>query len=117
VPKPHTPFQWCGLAGRETLRRRIKLLRGISRLRGCTLKVGSIDEAWLEAVLARGGRSLSKPLLEAAGTGVSIKTVLRRSGIGHPGPLDTRKPLPWDFIDCGIPKKRLLERYKRSGCA
>jgi radical SAM superfamily enzyme YgiQ (UPF0313 family) len=116
VPKPHTPFQWCGFGERQVLRRRIKLLRRISRIRGCSLKVGSIDQAWVEAVLARGDRSLSAALLKAAGEGVPLKTVLRQGGIPHPATLDTRKPLPWDFIDCGVSKKRLLERYQRSGC-
>jgi radical SAM superfamily enzyme YgiQ (UPF0313 family) len=115
VPKPHTPFQWCGFAERATLRRRAKILRRISRLRGCSLKVGSIDEAWVEAVLARGDRALSPALLEAAEQGSPLKTVLRRRAPAH-RTLDTRKPLPWDFIDSGVPKKRLLEQYDRSGC-
>lgn len=116
VPKPHTPFQWCGLAERETLRRRIKLLRRVSRIRGCSLKIGSIDQAWVEAVLARGDRSLSAALLEAAREGMPLRSALRQGGIPHPAALDTRKPLPWDFIDCGVSKKRLLEQYRRSGC-
>jgi radical SAM superfamily enzyme YgiQ (UPF0313 family) len=115
VPKPHTAFQWCGLQDRTTLRRRIRILRRIPRLAGCSLKVGSLDEAWVEAVLARGDRSLSAPLLEAARKHIRLKTALKRSDAPDPCvELDTRKPLPWDFIDSGVSKKRLLTEFERS---
>jgi radical SAM superfamily enzyme YgiQ (UPF0313 family) len=115
VPKPHTPFQWAAFADRKTLDRRVRMLREIPKVGGCALKVGSIDEAWVEAVLARGDRSLSDCLLEAARRKLPLKTVLKRSGAADPTlDLDTLKPLPWDFIDSGISKKRLLEHYERS---
>ena len=115
VPKPHTAFQWAAFADKKTLRRRIKILRRIARLAGCSLKVGSLDEAWVEAVLARGDRSLSGPLLAAARKHVRPRTELRLSDVADPhGELDTRKPLPWDFIESGVSKKRLLSEYERA---
>lgn len=118
VPKPHTAFQWAGFAGRDTLRTRLKTLRRIERIRGCSLKIASIDEAWTEAVLARGGRSLSLALLQAVKKGVPLKQVLRRNRALDPTrELDTRKPLPWDFIDQNIPKKRLISQYHRAMAA
>ncbi|MFC1800259.1 radical SAM protein, partial [Candidatus Eisenbacteria bacterium] len=114
VPKPHTAFQWAGFASRETLRRRIKLLRPISGLRGCTLKVNSIDGAWTEAVLARGERSLSAALIEAARSGKPLKTILRKAGHDPGAELDTEKPLPWDFLDCGVSREGLLKQYLRA---
>jgi radical SAM superfamily enzyme YgiQ (UPF0313 family) len=114
VPKPHTAFQWAGFAPRETLRRRIKLLKPINRLKGCTLRVGSIDEAWSEAVLARGDRSLSGTLLEAARSGRPLKALLRKAGYDPCLELDTVKPLPWDFLDCGVSMEALLKQYQKS---
>ncbi len=115
VPKPHTAFQWAGFAPREVLRQRIRILRAVSKIRGCSLKVGSVDEAWTEAVLARGDRSISAPLIEAAGTGRPLKTVLKATGVPDPSrELDTAKPLPWDFLDCGAGREGLLGQYLRA---
>jgi radical SAM superfamily enzyme YgiQ (UPF0313 family) len=113
VPKPQTAFQWAGFATRETLKRSMGLLKSIARIRGCSIKTASIDEAWIEAVLARGDRRLGAVLLEAAGRARTLRTLLKTTDGVNPtvGP-DVRKPLPWDFIDGGIPKKRLLEQYE-----
>ncbi|MFH1312866.1 MAG: radical SAM protein [Candidatus Eisenbacteria bacterium] len=112
VPKPHTALQWAAFAERKVLRGRFKILSKIRRFTGCSLKLGSIDEAWTEAILARGDRSLSAFLLEAAVTQRSLRAVLKQSEVPDPHlPLDVRKPLPWDFIDSGVSKKRLLDEY------
>jgi radical SAM superfamily enzyme YgiQ (UPF0313 family) len=111
VPKPHTAFQWSAFAGAEILKRRATLLGGIRKLRGCTLKVGSIEEAWLEAALARADRSVCSLIYEAARDGVPAATLLRRAE--HLDPtrvLDMEKPLPWDFIKTGVSAKRLRTR-------
>ncbi|MFZ1947599.1 MAG: radical SAM protein [bacterium] len=108
VPKPHTVFQWSAFAGAETLKRRAALLGSIRRIRGCSLKIGSIEEAWLEAVLARADRSVGSLLLEAAQERIPVGPILRRAG--HLDPtraLDMEKPLPWDFIKTGVSAKRL----------
>lgn len=111
VPKPHTAFQWAGFAPREVLRRRVKILRAVSKIKGCTLKAGSIDEAWTEAVLARGDRALSGPLIEAATAGRSLTTLLKKAGHDPCRELDPAKPLPWDFLDCGARREGLLKQY------
>jgi radical SAM superfamily enzyme YgiQ (UPF0313 family) len=110
VPKPHTAFQWSPFADRETLRRRVRILHAVRKIKGCSLRVGSLEEAHLEAVLARGTRSLAKVLLEAAVTGVPLRRLLKAGKVALPNrPLDTDKPLPWDFIDAGVSKKRLRD--------
>ena len=58
VPKPFTPFQWCGMADRETLLRRQDLLRSRLRKPGVSLALHGIDKSYLEAALARGGEAL-----------------------------------------------------------
>jgi radical SAM superfamily enzyme YgiQ (UPF0313 family) len=114
VPKPHTAFQWASFASRETLRRRGRLLKPITRLRGCSLRLGSIDEAWTEAVLARGERSISAELVEAARSGRPLKVLLRKAGYDPCRELDTANPLPWDFLDCGVGTDGLLKQYRKN---
>jgi radical SAM superfamily enzyme YgiQ (UPF0313 family) len=112
VPKPQTAFQWAPFCDRETLRKRVVLLREVSRLKGCALRLQSIGEAWVEAVLSRGGRSLSGPLVQAAGKEASLRGILRRIPTIDPTrELDAEKPLPWDFIDVGLDRKGLRRKY------
>ena len=118
VPKPHTVFQWAPFCDRATLKRRVGTLRKVRRIKGCSLKVQPVDEAWVEAVLSRGGRWLSGPILQAARKGVSLKRIFLRSAVPDPTvELDVEKPLPWDFIDSGVDRKGLMQKYlkQRSG--
>ena len=65
VPKPFTPFQWCGMAVREVLARRQALLRSRLRAPGIRVALHDIDKSYLEAALARGGEEMSQAILGA----------------------------------------------------
>ncbi len=65
VPKPFTPFQWCGMADRETLVRRQDLLRSRLRKRGLKLTLHEVDKSYLEAALARGGEEMGRVIEDA----------------------------------------------------
>lgn len=84
VPKPGTPFENEPFADMRTLKRRAAILKKIRSTKGCTLKVASLEGAWLEAILARADESVAPLILEAARKGISLKTHLRRSGYGRP---------------------------------
>lgn len=115
VPKPHTAFQWEPFAPREVLRMRARTLRQISRIKGCSLRVASIGEAWVEAVLARGDRTLAPVLLEAARKNLKLRTALKGADVGDPyGRLDMEKPLRWDFIESGVTRKGLRHLLRKS---
>ena len=58
VPKPFTPFQWAGMADRQTLRRRQDLLRSRLRRPGIKTTLHGVDKSYLEAALARGDEGL-----------------------------------------------------------
>ncbi len=67
VPRPHTPFQWEGMATREELSRRISRLRGKFPRRGknLQLKWHNHEMSLLEATLTRGDASLAAVIEEA----------------------------------------------------
>lgn len=65
VPKPFTPFQWSGMADRETLVRRQERLHRILRKSGVRLVTHDVDRSYLEAALARGDEDLGA-LIETA---------------------------------------------------
>ncbi|MCE5229989.1 TIGR03936 family radical SAM-associated protein, partial [bacterium] len=67
VPRANTPFQWEAQLPREELRRRYDYVH--QRLRRCgagiDIKVGDIELAFIEAVLARADRRMSRALKRA----------------------------------------------------
>ncbi|ORJ58702.1 TIGR03960 family B12-binding radical SAM protein [Geothermobacter hydrogeniphilus] len=129
VPKPHTPFQWEAQIGvEETLARQNQLRDGLKK-RKLRLKYHEARMSLLEGVFARGDRRLGR-LLEAAvdagcrfdgwgehfdfsrwqqafaATGIDPHWYLRQR--------DEEEILPWDHIDCGIPKSFFLAERRRS---
>ena len=131
VPKPHTPFQWCGQIPLEEIKRRQQFLRDVFKpLKSVTLKFHSLEESRLEAVFARGGRDLSRLLLlaykkgckndgwrehfradlwnEAAEQiGMNLSKLAEQQFI-----IDAQ--LPWEHLSCGVEKAWLYEEYKKA---
>ncbi len=81
IPKPFTPFQWCGMEQLPSLERKVKLLESrLKRLSNVKLKVESLRESYLQALLSRGDRRLS-PLLIAMADGANLKKAAKNCGI------------------------------------
>ena len=81
IPKPFTPFQWCGMEPLPSLERKVKLLEGrLKRLSNVKLKVESLRESYLQALLSRGDRRLSAMLIEMA-EGANLKKAAKSCGI------------------------------------
>lgn len=81
IPKPFTPFQWCGMEPLSSLEQKVKLLESrLKRLSNVKLKVESLRESYLQALLSRGDRRLSALLTEMA-EGANLKKAARSCGI------------------------------------
>jgi radical SAM family uncharacterized protein/radical SAM-linked protein len=129
VPKAHTPFQWEPQIGREETLRRQELLREGLRRKKLRLKWHEADLSFLEGVFARGDRRLATVLERAVqlgcrfdgwrdhfrfdlwqqafvDCGVDPAWYLRRR--------DEDEVLPWDHIDCGLPKDFFREERRRA---
>jgi radical SAM superfamily enzyme YgiQ (UPF0313 family) len=112
IPKPFTPFQWCGMEPLPSLERKVKLLersfRGIANLH---LKVESLKGSYLQALLSRGDRRCSALLAEMA-AGASLKKAAKACGIDTDELVYRTIPrdelLPWDLI--GTADKELLRK-------
>jgi radical SAM superfamily enzyme YgiQ (UPF0313 family) len=117
IPKPFTPFQWCGMEPLPSLERKIKLLE--SRLRPLSnvrLKVESLRESYLQALLSRGDRRLS-PLLVAMAEGANLKKAAKACGIDTDWYVQRTiaedEFLPWNVI--GTAETGMLRReYERA---
>ncbi|PLX75073.1 MAG: B12-binding domain-containing radical SAM protein [Desulfuromonas sp.] len=129
VPKAHTPFQWEAQLSLEETERRQELLKENLKKKKLRCKWHDAPLSMLEGVFARGDRRLSAVLEKAVDLGcrfdgwrdhfrfdlwqqafadceIDPNWYLRRR--------ETDETLPWDHIDCGIPKQYLLQEREKA---
>lgn len=123
IPKPCTPFQWEAQITFSEMLRRQNMLRGLlRRIKGVTFSWHGAESSVLEAVLARGDKSLSRVIERAYELGAKFdswsekfdveawRRAFRECGTDMEeltGAIDVSAPLPWDFIDAGVDKRYL----------
>lgn len=117
IPKPFTPFQWCGMEPLPSLERKVKQLETrLKRLSNVKLKVESLRESYLQALLSRGDRRLA-PLLVEMADGASLKKAARSCGIDTDRYVERvaarDEVLPWDIIGTAD-QARLRREYERA---
>ncbi|MCZ2111212.1 MAG: TIGR03960 family B12-binding radical SAM protein [Dehalococcoidia bacterium] len=128
VPKPHTPFQWARQDTAEELAPKHALLRDNCRAAGVEFSWNDPRDSFIEAVLSRGDRTVGKALHEAWRRGAKFDAwseffdagrwaeAFEAAGIDAAWfahrEWDTREPLPWDHIDCGVTKSYLRGQWQ-----
>jgi len=121
IPKPFTPFQWCGMEPLPSLDRKVKLLEtAVRAMPNVRLKVESLRESYLQALLSRGDRRLSG-LVAAMATGSSLKKAAKQCGIDTDGYVYRDIPedaiLPWSVIgtaDMHLLRKEYEKTFERA---
>ncbi len=133
IPKPFTPFQWFPQITMEEFERRQQLIADNIHDRKIKYNFHDSKVSFVEAVLARGDRRLSRVLLEMHKRGASFDAwdeyfsmetwdeSFRAAGIDPDfyarRERDYGEILPWDVIDIGVTKKffmREMEMAERS---
>jgi radical SAM superfamily enzyme YgiQ (UPF0313 family) len=114
IPKPFTPFQWCGMEPVPSLEKKLTFLqRAVGKLANVRLQTESPKDAYLQSLLSRGDRRLSALLLRAAELG-SWKRAAREFPVAtdllvhRTIPLD--ELLPWEVIAVAD-RDRLVREY------
>ncbi|MBI2767475.1 MAG: TIGR03960 family B12-binding radical SAM protein [Chloroflexi bacterium] len=128
VPKAHTPFQWARQDTAEELLPKHQLLRDGCRASGVEFSWNDPRDSFLESVLSRGDRRVGQAIYEAWRHGAKFdawseyfqdatwRTAFETVGVdphwfAH-READTREPLPWDHIDCGVTKSYLRGQWR-----
>jgi len=117
VPKPFTPFQWCGMEEVKSLEGKIRFLQqAVGRLANLRLITESPRDAYLQVLLSRGDRRLAVLLVRGAELGNWRKGAkeigLDTDRLVHRHiPLD--ETLPWDIIESGD-RELLLGEYRKA---
>ncbi|MDX9870503.1 MAG: TIGR03960 family B12-binding radical SAM protein [Candidatus Cloacimonadales bacterium] len=130
VPKPFTPFQWCGMDSQEELlRKSLKIKYSLGKYKNVKVKYHTIENSMMEGIFCKAGREASSLLLRAYQLGAKLDgwneffdfdiwtkaaediefdwTIYQKE-------FDLDEPLPWDPIDIGIKKEFLQEEYKKA---
>lgn len=128
VPKSFTPFQWCGFAREEEVRRKQEcILRGMPRAVKVTFHRYELSR--LEAIFARGDQRLAEVVEKAYRLGCRFDDWSERldtgkwtqafeeSGVDPEAylatiPLEAR--LPWEVLDCGVTRAFLRREYEKA---
>ncbi len=129
VPKPHTPFQWCAMDTPDSVAKKQGWLREEARAAKVELKVHDSATSWLEAVFARGDRSLAPVLERAYRAGARFdswedqkrmdvwEAAFAAEGVDpgrYIGTIPVTARLPWDHIDVGLEEGFLLREYRKA---
>lgn len=128
VPKPHSSFQWLPMEKEILLEDKIKYLKERLKNRLIKYKINSLEESWLEALLSRGDRKLSKVILNAWKKGAKFdgwreqfnlsiwKEAIEEAKIDPDFYIYRKRTIeekfPWDFIDTGVKKEDLISDYR-----
>ena len=120
VPKPHTPFQWCGKEQIKSLEQKQNYLKKELHKLGMKPKFSSAKWDYYQAVLSRGDSSLTDYLIEVYREGAKLgayKSAAKKYDIDTDkfaeGNLDINQELPWDFISLNPGKEFLKNEYMR----
>ncbi|MDD3501308.1 MAG: TIGR03960 family B12-binding radical SAM protein, partial [Candidatus Cloacimonetes bacterium] len=130
VPKPFTPFQWCGMDSKEELlRKSLKVKYSLSKFRNVKIKYHTIENSIMEGVFCKSGRNASALLLKAYQNGAKFDgwneyfdfEIWEKAAKDINFDLSIYKqensidmPLPWDYIDISISKQFLQKEYQKS---
>jgi radical SAM family uncharacterized protein/radical SAM-linked protein len=130
VPKPFTPFQWCGmLDAKSLLSRCYQIKQAFFKHHNLKIRYHTIETSLLEAILARGDEKTGELLFHAWKGGARFdgwsecfdfslwESAARDSGFDFDQNLENRdpqSPLPWDFIDTGVATEFLQQELSRA---
>jgi radical SAM superfamily enzyme YgiQ (UPF0313 family) len=122
VPKPHTPFQWCGMERERELKRKLaKIIDGLKGLRGVQIEKKSVRQAILQGLFSLGNREVGKGLFYAVEENLSYRQAWEKAGVKpelivfQPKRLDS--VLPWNIVDVGTSRSRLVKELKQAQMA
>jgi len=119
VPKPATPFQWFPLLDLSEIKQRVAWLRKVLSREPNVHVIADLPKwAYIQAILSRGDRRVALLLKRVHMNRGNWPRSLKESSINPDffsyRPLKTDEILPWDFIDTGVPKSRLVREYEQA---
>jgi radical SAM superfamily enzyme YgiQ (UPF0313 family) len=118
IPKPFTPFQWAGMEGEKSLKKKGRLLQSAcSRIPNTRFMMESVRLATLQGFLSRGDRRIATMLPELA-KGGSLRQICAAAKwpLIHELTRVRREDetFAWEIIDSGVRRDYLWHEYQRA---
>lgn len=129
IPKPFTPFEWEAFADKADIEEKQNLLREAFRKNKINLSWHDYDTSFVEALLARGGRTMARVIEQAYFNGAKFDSwsdqfhieyysdAIEKCGFDVNSVLDAKRYdeiLPWDFVSVGVDKEYLIKESKKA---
>ncbi|MGB5824059.1 MAG: TIGR03960 family B12-binding radical SAM protein [Proteocatella sp.] len=130
VPKPDTPFQWFPQDTQEVMQEKQRYLKQELRNKNIFYDYHDTDLSFMEAVIARGDRRLSKTIYTALKKGCKFDSwgehfkydlwmqAFEENGIDPyeiaSGKWEIGQALPWDHLDTGVSKEFLVSEWNEA---
>ncbi len=119
IPKPATPLQWCAMAPPKQIEAKLHRLRQAFRKEShIRLKHESLKSAYLEAILTRGDRQMSRFLLATQQLRGHWRRAAQQIDFDWRRfvctSLDEEAGLPWDFLANDRQRQRLHREHGRA---
>jgi len=118
IPKPFTPFQWAGMEGEKSLKKKGRVLQSAcSRIPNTRFMLESVRLAILQAFLSRGDRRIAAMLPELA-TGGNLRQLCAAAKFPLQDELTRERgqdeAFAWEIIDSGVQREYLWREYQRA---
>ncbi len=129
IPKPHTPFQWLKMQDLDNIKLKQDYLRAKTKNRRIKLSFHNRYMSFLEGMLSRGDRRLSKVIEAAFRKGARFdawgnyfiferwQAAFNECNLDYNLYLAGRpkdEALPWDFVDLGTDKDMMFEEFNKA---
>lgn len=119
VPKPFTPFQWCPMEDRRTLKNKIKTLRKVlQKIPNVRVQAENLRWSYIQALFARGDRRVAALLKSAHANGGNWAQTFKETDQDPDFYItrtrETSENLPWEFIDHGLKRAFLVSEHRRA---
>ena len=130
VPKPFTPFQWARQDSAAEFIDKQRAVKQTIRKKQISYRYHDANTAVVEGLLARGGRPVSRAILEAYRNGAVFdgwtdlfnygawKKAFETCGIDAEEAIGRERmsdeKFPWDFVDVGVTKDFLRAEWERA---
>lgn len=120
IPKPFTPFERMPLTDMKAVEKKIQYLRKhLPVHEGYEIKAESLKESWVQAILARGDRELSKLILQCGERGYkSFAQIFRKENFSKERyeyrEEKVHSTLPWNHLDLGVDSSYFKEELRKA---
>ena len=129
MPEPNTAFQWEKFEDIDSLQKKKKMI--VKNLKGKNFKINfsNFEMNYIETILSRGDRRLSKVLESAWKNGCKMDGWIEKFNLNnwigafkenklspdsYADKIDTNSILPWEHIKCGVSKQFLIKEYNEA---